>query len=53
MIIEKEGKDNRVSNLRIINLIEADFNFNNKVIVKVVVKCIESNKLIPKEQYRS
>ena len=32
---------------------EADFNFNNKIMARMVIKCIEENNLIPKEQYRS
>ena len=32
-MIEKKGKGYKVSDLHIINLMEVDFNFNNKVIV--------------------
>ena len=52
-IIEKKGKRNLVSNLWIINLIEADFNFNNKVMTRNATRCVEQNNLIPIEQYRS
>ena len=36
-IIEKKGKGNWVQNLRMINLIEADFNYSNKVIAKEIL----------------
>ena len=52
-MIEKKGKENLVSDLRIVNLIEADFNYNNKIIVRIVMKCTKNNNLIPKEQYSS
>ena len=52
-MIEKKGKGNLVKDLRIINLIEADFNFNNKIMARMVMQYIEDNKLIPQEQYRS
>jgi hypothetical protein len=48
-MIEKKGKGNRVGDLRIINLMEVDFNFNNKVIAKELLHCIEHNKLLPDE----
>jgi hypothetical protein len=48
-IIEKKGKGNKVGNLRTINLIEADFNFNNKIIIREILFCIERNKLLLKE----
>jgi len=48
-MIEKNGKGNHVYDLRIINLIEADFNFNNKTIAKDILLCTERNKLLPKE----
>ena len=52
-IIKKKGKGNLVKDLRTINLIEADFNFNNKVIARIVMECAEENKLISPEQYSS
>ena len=52
-MIEKRGKGNLVSNLRTINLMEVDFNFNNKVISRALMYCAEKNHLIPMEQYRS
>ena len=52
-IIEKKEKGNQVGNLRIINLIEADFNYNNKKIARDVLWCCENNKFLPREQYGS
>ena len=37
-MIEKKGKGNQVSDLRIINLMKADFNFNNKTLAKEVLR---------------
>ena len=48
-MIEKKGKSNWVGDLRTINLMEVDFNFNNKVIAKELLVCIEKNNLIPDE----
>ena len=52
-IIEKKGKENQIKDLRTINLIEANFNYSNKVIAKEVLRCDEANQLIPREQYGS
>ena len=52
-IIEKKGKENLVSDLRTINLMEVDFNNNNKIMARMVTKCAKENKLLSKEQYRS
>ena len=52
-MIEKKGKGVEVENLRTINLMESDFNFNNKVMGRTVSDCAERNKLLPKEQYGS
>lgn len=52
-MIEKKNKGNLVSDLRTINLMEADFNFNNHVMGKQVNRCAEANAQIPKEQYGS
>ena len=52
-MIEKKGKGNRVRDLRTINLIEVDFNFNNKIIAKELLTCMEQNNLLPNEQYGS
>ena len=52
-IIEKKGKGNLVQNLCTINLMEADFNFNNKVIARSIMKYAEENNLLPAEQYVS
>ena len=43
IMIEKKGKENQVGDLRTINLIEADFNFNNKIIAKEILLCTERN----------
>ena len=48
-MIEKKGKGNRVGDLRIINLMEADFNFNNKMIAKDILYYTKKNNLLPKE----
>ena len=53
IIIEKKGKRNRVGNLRTINLMEADFNFNNKIMAREVLFCMEKNKLLQDKQYSS
>ena len=49
-MIKKKGKGNLVQNLRTINLMETDFNFNNKVMGKTTIECAEKNNLLPKEQ---
>ena len=50
-MIEKKGKGNLVEHLRTINLMEADFNFANKVLGKDAAACAEQNNIFPKEQY--
>ena len=52
-MIQKKGKGNRVDNLCTINLIETNFNFNNKVIAKDLLVCAEKNGLLLREQYSS
>ena len=52
-MIEKKGKGNRVEDLCTIDLLEVDYNFNNKILAKMIIECIEYNKLIPEEQYGS
>ena len=42
-----------MKDVRMINLIEANFNFNNKVIARLIIKCTEENNLLPAEQYGS
>ena len=32
---------------------EADFNYNNKIMARIVMKCAKDNNLLPKEQYSS
>ena len=48
-IVEKKGKGNQVGDLRIINLIEVDFKFNNKVLARDLLRCTEENDLLLKE----
>ena len=48
-IIVKKGKGNIVNDLYTMNLIEADFNFINKVLAKLTMECTERNKLLPIE----
>ena len=45
-IIEKKNKDNLIRDLRIINLIEANFHFNNKVMARLTINCAEYNKIL-------
>jgi hypothetical protein len=52
-MIRKKGKGNPTSDLRIINLIEANFNFSNKIMTRMTMNYTEANNLIPKEQYGS
>jgi hypothetical protein len=52
-MIEKKGKGNRVGNLRTINLMEADFNYNNKKVARDVLWCCQNNNFLPQEQYGS
>ena len=49
MMIEKKGKGCKVSDLHTINLIEADFNFNSKVIARDILNYLEVNQLLPIE----
>jgi hypothetical protein len=52
-MIVKKRKKNKVRDLRTINLIEVNFNYNNKVLAWKLLRCIEENGLLPKEQYSS
>ena len=52
-MIKKKSKGCIVSDLRTINLIEVDFNFNNKIIARDVLRYADDNELLPKEQYGS
>ena len=52
-IITKKGKECMVSDLRTINLIEVDFNFNNKIMAQDILRCAKDNALLLKEQYSS
>ena len=49
-MIEKKGKRNKVRDLRTLNLLEDDFNFNNKVMAKKTLECAERNGVIPPEK---
>ena len=49
-MIEKKGKGNLVKDLKTINLSEVDFNFNNKIMARIIMNCAEVNNLLPKEQ---
>ena len=52
-IIEKKEKGCRIHNLHTINLMEADSNFNNKIIAKNLLRYAKENNLLPIEQYGS
>ena len=45
VIIQKKGKGDWVQDLYIINLIKVGFNFNNKVIAKIIMEYAEQKKL--------
>jgi hypothetical protein len=45
-IIEKKGKGCIVSDLCTINLMEVDFNFNNKIIAWDILQCTKINELL-------
>jgi hypothetical protein len=48
-MIKKKGKKNLVLDLCIINLMEADFNFNNKILARNTMRYAEENHFIPKK----
>ena len=48
-MILKKGKRDNVQNLHTINLMEADFNFNNKLLAKDAMRYAEVNKLLLQE----
>ena len=50
---KKKEKIERVDKLRTIALLEADFNFNNKLLGRSTLHHAETNNLISKEQYGS
>ena len=52
-MIEKKGKGNRFRDLRVLNLLEADFNSNNKVMAKTTLECAERNGILLPEQHGS
>ena len=52
-MITKKGKENAIKDPCTIDLIEADFNFSNKILARLIINCAEMNGLILKEQYRS
>jgi len=45
-MIKKKGKGCKVMDLQIINLIEVDFNFNNKIMAKEILTYVEKNCLL-------
>ena len=53
VMIHKKANLDLVTKLRTITLLEADFNFNNKVLGKMTMDHAEKNNLLAKEQYRS
>lgn len=53
VMLLKKGKGDFVDDLRTIQLMECDFNGNNKKLGKEVMQCAEANNLLPKEQYGS
>ena len=48
-MIKKKGKKNLVLDLCTINLIDADFNFNNKVLACNTMRCTEENNQFLRE----
>ena len=52
-MIEKKGKGCKVTDLKTINLIEIDFNFNNKIMARNILNYPEKNHLLPIKQYGS
>lgn len=52
-VMLEKGKGVLTKNLRTICLLEADFNFNNKVLAKQIMHCAERNHNLPQEQYGS
>ena len=53
VMLKKKDNEDLVTKLRTITLLEADFNFNNKVLSKATIDHAEANNLIAKEQYGS
>ena len=49
IMIEKKEKGDNVKDLRIINLMEVDFNYSNKLLARETMKCTELNRLLPQE----
>ena len=39
----KKGKENLVKDLRAMNLIESNFNFNNDTAARIAMKCAQNN----------
>ena len=52
-MLQKKEEINSVHTLRTINLFKAGFNFNNKLMGRDVMRCAETNKLLPDEQFGS
>ncbi len=53
VMIHKKAMVDLVTKLRTVTLLEADFNFNNKILGKRTMEHAERNNLIAKEQYGS
>lgn len=53
IMIQKKNKDDLVTSLQTLVLLEADFNFNNKLLGKTTMQHAEKHNLIAKEQYGS
>ena len=51
--MRKKGKGDKVGDLRTINLMEVELNFNNKVMARDLLQCVEENNLLPAEHYGS
>ena len=53
VMLHKKEHEDLVTKLRTITLLEADFNFNNKILGRATIQHAERNNLIAKEQYGS
>lgn len=53
VMIQKKALVDLITKLRTITLLEADFNFNNKVLGRTTLQHAERNNLFPNEQYGS
>ena len=53
VMLQKKGKGDYVNDLQTIQLMECDFNGNNRKLGRDVMRCAEANNHLPKEQYGS